>query len=57
MYIPQYLITGVVMDADGISADLADAPMDNLVVQILDTGLSSFGTAITSVLSVQRNDT
>jgi len=57
MYIPQYLITGVVMDADGISADLEDEPMANLEVQILDTGLSSYGTAITSLLSVQRNDT
>jgi len=57
IYIPQYLVTGVVMGDDGISADLADAPIANLIVQLLDTGLSKYGTAITSVISVQRNDT
>lgn len=55
-YIPEYLVTGVVMESDGISADLTDEPMANLVVQILDTGLSKYGTAFTAVLSVQRND-
>ena len=56
IYIPQYLVADVVMDADGISADLEDPPIDNLVTQMVATGLSKYGTAITSVLSVQRND-
>jgi len=56
-YIPQYLVTGVQMESDGISANLDDAGiMANLVVQILDTAISKYGTAFTSVLSVQRND-
>lgn len=54
--IPEYLITGVVMESDGISANLGDAPIDNLVTQILDTALSKYGTAFTEVLSIQRND-
>lgn len=56
IYVPQYLVTGVVMDADGISADLEDPPIDNLVTQLVATGLSKYGTAITSVISIQRND-
>lgn len=55
-YLPQYLITGVVMESDGISADLTDEPMANLVTQIVDTALSKYGTAFTSVISIQRND-
>jgi len=55
-YIPEYLVTGVVMESDGISANLADEPMANLVVQVLDTALSKYGTAFTEILSIQRND-
>lgn len=55
-YIPEYLVTGVEMESDGISADLDEEPVANLVVQILDTALSKYGTAFTSVLSIQRND-
>jgi len=55
-YLPEYLITGVVMESDGISASLTDAPVDNLVTQILDTALSKYNTAFTEVLSIQRND-
>jgi len=55
-YLPEYLITGVVMESDGISANLDDEPMANLVVQLLDTALSKYGTAFTEILSVQRND-
>lgn len=55
-YIPEYLVTGVEMESDGISADLDEEPMANLVVQVLDTALSKYGTAFTSVISVQRND-
>lgn len=56
IYIPEYLVAGVTMEADGISASLTVAPMDNLVTQLVATGLSKYGTAITSVVSVQRND-
>lgn len=55
-YLPEYLISGVVMESDGISADLDDEPIANLVVQILDTALSKYGTAFTEILSIQRND-
>jgi len=55
-YLPEYLITGVVMESDGISADLTDEPMANLVVQILDTALSKYNSAFTEILSIQRND-
>jgi len=55
-YIPEYLVTGVVMESDGISANLDDEPIANLVVQILDTALSKYGTAFTEILSIQRND-
>lgn len=55
-YIPQYLVTGVVMESDGISALLTDPPVDNLVTQIVDTAVSKYGTAVTSVISIQRND-
>lgn len=55
-YIPEYLVVGVVMESDGISADLTDEPMANLIVQILDTALSKYGTAFTEIVSIQRND-
>jgi len=55
-YIPEYLVTGVVMESDGISADLGDAPISNLVTQVLDTALSKYGTPFTEILSIQRND-
>lgn len=55
-YIPQYLVTGVVMESNGINADLTDDPVANLVTQVLDTALSKYGTAFTAVLSVERND-
>lgn len=55
-YIPQYLISGVIMESNGVSADLTDEPLANLVVQILDTALSKYGTAFTAVLEVARND-
>jgi len=55
-YIPQYLVTGVVMESDGVSADLTDPPASDLVTQVLDTAISKYGTAFTSVISIQRND-
>lgn len=56
VYIPEYLVTGVAMDSDGISAQLDDAPIDDFVSAFLATGLSKYRTAVTGVLSIQRND-
>lgn len=56
LYVPEYLITGVVMESDGISANLDDAPVSDFVSSLLATGLSKYRTAITGVLSIQRND-
>ncbi len=55
-YIPEYLITGVEMESNGVSADLDEEPIANLVVQILDTALSKYGTAFSEVVSIERND-
>jgi len=56
-YIPQYLVTGIDMESDGISANLDDGGIvENLVTQVLATALSKFGTAFTSIISIQRND-
>lgn len=57
VYIPEYLVTGVLMDGDGVSADLTDAPILDFVNAFLATGLSKYRTAVTGVLSIQRNDT
>lgn len=56
VYVPEYLVTGVVMSSDGISADLTDAPMDAFVAAFEATALSKYRTAVTAVLSVERND-
>lgn len=56
IYIPQYLVAGVVMESDGISADLTDDPAAAFVTALVAHGLSKYGTAITQVLSIQRND-
>jgi len=56
VYVPQYLITGVVMESDGISALLSDPPVSLFIVEFLATALSKFYTPFTSVLSIQRND-
>jgi len=56
VYVPEYLITGVVMSSDGISADLGDAPVSDFVTAFEATALSKYRTAVTEVLSIQRND-
>lgn len=56
LYVPQYLITGVVMESNGISADLTDSPVSVFVSNLIAHGLSKYGTAITSVISIERND-
>jgi len=56
VYVPEYLITGVVMASDGISADLTDAPVSAFVTQFIASALSKYYTAFTSVISIQRND-
>lgn len=56
VYVPEYLITGVDMESDGISALLSDQPIQDFVTSFVATALSKYGTAFTSVLSIQRND-
>lgn len=56
VYVPEYLITGVVMESDGISALLTDAPVSAFVTEFLATALSKFYTPFSSVISIQRND-
>ena len=56
VYVPEYLVTGVEMESDGISADLDEAPVSAFVTAFLATARSKFHTAFTSVISIQRND-
>ena len=56
VYIPEYLITGVDMESDGISAVLTDQPVQDFVTSFVATALSRFNTAFTAVISIQRND-
>lgn len=56
IYIPEYLVAGVTMESDGVSANLTIAPTSVLVAQLIATGVSKYNTAITQVLSIQRND-
>lgn len=56
VYIPEYLVTGVIMESDGISAQLSDAPVSDFVTAFEATGLSRFRTPVIDVLSIQRND-
>lgn len=53
MYIP---MRNPDVNTIGIVAQPGDAEYDDLVTQLLDTGLSSFGTPITAVLSITAND-
>jgi len=56
VYVPEYLITGVVMESNGINADLTDQPVADFVTSFVATALSKFNTAFTSVISISRND-
>lgn len=56
LYVPEYLITGVDMESDGISANLGDSPIQDFWTNLVATGLSKFNTAFLEVLSIQRND-
>jgi len=40
IYVPEYLITGVVMNDDGVSANLGDAPVSDFVTAFEATALS-----------------
>lgn len=55
-YVPEYLITGVAMASNGIDADLGDQPIADFAAAVVSTGISKYGTAITAVLSISRND-
>lgn len=51
--------TDYVMESDGVNVDIssgANADVENYIAQLIDTGLSSYGTAITSVESITVND-
>ena len=54
--LPQYLITGVEMESNGVSADLTEEPILSFVNAFVATGLSKYGTAVLEVLSIERND-
>lgn len=56
VYLPEYLITGVVMESNGISALLTDQPVADFVTSFIATALSKFNTPFTSVISINRND-
>lgn len=51
--------TDYVMESDGVTVVIdggANADVENYIAQLVDTGLSSYGTAITSVQSITVND-
>jgi len=51
--------TDYVMDSDGVSVVIDggdNVAIENYIAQLVDTGLSSFGTAITAVHSITVND-
>ena len=54
-YIPQRE-TGFEMESNGVNVVLTDTEAANLITQLLDTGISSYGTAITSVVEIVAND-
>ena len=56
IYIPMRDITQVSMEGDGVSVNMVEPVADDLIVQILDTALSKYGTAITGVASITVND-
>lgn len=56
VYVPEYLITGVVMESNGINADLTDQPVSDFVTAFVATALSKYMTPFTEVLSIARND-
>lgn len=51
--------TDIEMESDGVTVNIgtgASVDVENYIAQLLDTGVSSFGTAITSVISITTND-
>lgn len=56
IYLPQYLVTDVEMESNGVNADLTEEPIVSFVNAFVATGLSKFGTAVLEVLSIERND-
>jgi len=55
IFIPQRAV-GLPTNPDGKSYDITASPFANIETQLLDTGLSSYGTAITDLLSATPND-
>jgi hypothetical protein len=56
MMIPQRDETALTVNADGKSYDITASPFANMETQMIDTGLSSYGTAITALISAVPND-
>lgn len=55
--IPQRQESGYALESNGITVDLdAGTDVPDLIVQIIDTMLSSYGTAVTSVPEISVND-
>lgn len=51
--------TDYVMESDGVTVQItggANTDIENFITQLLDTGISSFNTAITAVLSITVNE-
>jgi len=56
VYIPMRDATQVTMASDGVNVNLTQPVADDLIVQILDTALSKYGTPFTSIISITAND-
>ena len=55
-YVPQRNVAWL-MESNGINVDLTDTEPANLIVQVLDTALSKYGTAFSAVTEITVNDT
>lgn len=47
---------GLVMESNGVNVDLGGTEALDLIAQVLDTALSRYGTAFTSVIEIVAND-
>lgn len=55
IYIPQHT-TGQAMESNGVNADISTGDASAYITQLLDTGISSFQTAILTVTEILVND-
>jgi len=56
IYIPQRDPASLTMNSDGKSYDITASPFPNIQTQLLATGRSKFGTAITALIEAVPND-